>query len=301
MKINLICQIFGEFPRKIHLLIDFFALVFIKTVMSNFRCPFEAKGESQGTHLEVDLSDCDVSLESSVNKSFVPLLQEAVHGFVDSPKKTALIAQLPNKLLHGKNANSAISFEQLSYFHAVIVASVIEKAAYPYLSFQSESPNLELSGEEKITRKYVGKFFEKAQNFRDLISAIMLGYLLVQEAGKEDEMIHVNSPDQHILEFGAGAISFPIRKRVFPGSQQDFKYDFFWIVRTPFYPENIGRYAPEPQIVMTRQFDFLQVDPEVRKRIRANSNAALQSAGCNLGPKGTGMLPGGLWDERPNK
>ena len=269
--------------------------------MSNFRCPFEARGESQGTHLEVDLSDCDVSLESSVNKSFVPLLQEAVHGFVDSPKKTALIAQLPNKLLHGKNANSAISFQQLSYFHAVIVASVIEKAAYPYLSFQSESPNLKLSEGEEIVRLYLGEFFGMVQDSRALILSIMTGYAALQQAGKEDKSIKSRFLSENILEFGAGAISFPIRKRVFPGSQQALKYDFFWIVRTPFYPENIGRYAPDPQIIMTRQTDFLKVDPNARKRIRANSNAALRAAGCNLGSEGDGKLPGGLWDERPNK
>ena len=269
--------------------------------MSNFRCPFEARGESQGTHLEVDLSDCDVSLESSVNKSFVPLLQEAVHGFVDSPKKTALIAQLPNKLLHGKNANSAISFEQLSYFYAVIVASVIEKAAYPYLSFQSESPNLKLSEGEEIVRLYLGEFFGMVQDSRALILSIMTGYAALQQAGKEDKSIKSRFLSENILEFETGAISFLFRRKKFPDLEESLKYDFFWIVRTPFYPKNIGRYAPEPQIVMTRQFDFLQVDPEARKSILARSNAALQSAGCNLGPKGTGMLPGGLWDERPNK
>ncbi len=259
---------------------------------SLFRCPFEIKGEKEGTILEISLND-------DINTRFI-LIRKAFETFHSNLDLIGVKFCLPPSVLAKCSSINELQPLILPY-QSEIVAGELDYRLEPLLPYQLNRFNQETFNEflqvlikEDSSRLHIGGvmmqvfanigFKPKAVNdLSDWILKIMQGLFA---NGAKSPHFDLLANDEHnnsvtIASISPGNATF-LTDRGPTVTDKSKNKNCFTVVKTPFYPKDFARYSEQLEIFLTREADFASVPVSTRQRIRLQNNSVLQAHGVDI-------------------
>ena len=264
-----------------------------------FRCPFEIKGENEGTIIEVTLDDNCATRMHAITKG--------LELFHERPESPGLKFILPDSLRQGINSNEELKVAILPY-QIEIVGTELAYRLNPFLSFQRKGIDKEQLRPifEKAPYKFaaahrleeiMGQFgFTAVNGPEDVVTWIGTVMNDVRSKGVKDPMLKINTEMEgqvmELITITPGQVVLHPEQHPVSGKQNQ---NCFGLVKSPFYPKEFGRYSDRVEVVMSRESDFASLPPEVRKKIRRDSNKVLQDHGVDIVDLESDKQGDGVW------
>ncbi len=263
-----------------------------------FRCPFQIKGEKEGTIVEIHLTEEPETREQ--------LIAAAFKYFHETPNTLALRFHLPESLKANCSSNEELKVMILPY-QAEILAGELEYRLDPFLPYQMRKHTKEEL--KPVFKKELYKFatahtlselLKKLEfplnNTADIASWVlscMFGGVL--EGKRNTHLFIADDEGNNLLTIAPGSIHFyPENYEEYTGPGKANR-NCFGVVMSPFYPEAFGRYSDDIQIVMSRMKDFTALPSEQRRKIREKSNQIYRDHGVRIDDIEEDKQPEGVW------
>ncbi len=272
---------------------------------SSFKCPFEIKGEKEGTIVQVSLVGDSQTRFSLIKKGF-----ETFHSDTNF---IALKFLLPSTLLSQCSSNEELKPLLLPY-QTEIVAGEMDYRLAPMLPYQLREIDREAFLKMLPSMQYGQKArlqiaLELAGIARgldiDLNSVsdlsnwmfVVFSGLILEGAENPNFTIMFETDTKEIVSLAliSSGNSIFITDRYPSVTDASSNKNCFTVVKTPFYPKGFGRYSENVELVLTREAHFASVPLESRQKIRAASNTVLKQGGVVISDVFEDKQPDGLW------
>jgi hypothetical protein len=263
-----------------------------------FRCPFEVRGEKEGTIIEVELGEDKGKRVADMSEGF--------ERFHNTPKSPGIKFILPEYAWRDCKSNLELKPIILPY-QTEMLAAEMDYRLRPFLPYQmtkvdqeeamgifQKTPYKLLAASELIN--IMNKFGVNPDGPTDTaawLEKIMKEHM---EKGVKNPMFKIfGTYDQQIsavevMEISVGGIVLPSDREEGQNNQNCFS-----LVKTPFYPKEFGRYSTNVELVMSREIDFKSLPMDKRRKIRHDSNSVLQKHGIEIIDLENDRQGGGLW------
>jgi len=271
-----------------------------------FRCPFEVKGEQDGTILDVCLGEDRAMRFAAIAAAF--------REFATSPKSPAIRFQLAPVLWQECKTIFALR-RPLVPFQSEILATELELRLTPFLPYQIYSAPkhcidetqradparlwtahalagvMATTSEGALPRSVddVASWLEKV-----FVSGMARGQknpnvLIVGPYGSvdSDRRHHLLTISPSIAEFTADTLLNP--------ADPTLNRNTFSIVKCPFYPKAFGRYSENVEIVVTRKADVAVLSDKTAVAIRTQANKVHKRHGVRIRSLANDKQETGLW------
>ncbi len=271
--------------------------------VTQFRCPFQIKGEKEGTIVEVHLNDDqDMRLK---------LILAAFEYFHTHRESISIRFHLPQSLLEKCSSNTELE-DLLFQYQIEIVSTELSYRLNPFFVYQMKqyakeeiiafykNAKYKLVIAQKIEELGIDCFNHSINNFKDLMTLVQVMILMPKmEAAIRNPKIGIlyETTDGNASEIAEISLSSITLQPEWNTDYVDPKnnQNCFGIVTTPFYPKEFARYSADITIVMSRMVDFFTVSSEQRKKIRHKVNSVYQAYGVPIIDLENDKQPDGLW------
>ncbi|GEM_PF-3120427 len=276
------------------------------TTQQVFRCPFEVKGEQEGTILDVDLG--------FYRSDRLEAIKQALSVFAESPQSPGIRFRLDPSLTYGCKTFFALR-KALVPFQSEILGTELELRLDPFLPYQINHAPKEVT--DAVHRKdpsrlalayalveaVVRSGMEVPRDLDSLINWVEEGIRAGQERGfKNPSLIvrgaytplKVTSAVLDLLSISPSGIDFLLDKLLYPSNPYANRSTIS-IVRCPFYPEAFGRYSEGVEIVLTRRADFNALSEKTVLQVRRLANAVHRKHGVKMSDPDEFQANMGLW------
>ena len=242
-----------------------------------FRCPFELKGEKEGTIITVQLSEMQSERFATLRSAFERLHRDRT--------RMAIRLVLPVSLQRSC-ANLVELRERLLPYQAEVIAADFDDQLFPYLPHQAN--------ERKLLESFLGRLpFDKTTALRlcdefgehPPRSLVDFAGWLLAHFRDEKGVVTLGDASGALMAFDSTGVSIG-------GESQK---STFSIVKAPFYPKNFGRYSERIEMVINRQVDVANLPQEVARRIRRQANEVYASHGVRIPDLDATQQPSGVW------
>jgi hypothetical protein len=255
-----------------------------------FRCPFELKARAENTILEVALGENKIDRLRTLSKAYTE--------FRENTEMTAAVFSPPKSLLRSCKNNEELR-EAIIPYQAEMITIELETLLYPFLPYQIGAAGKEVM--QTVAQQYP----EKLKATIALLQAFdSLGFGVRQ---RENLITWFTVLFKKMLEHKDGPQTFVIRE--FRNNAADFgmplleihpefvvltahrdkhssdrreNQNLISVVKSPFYPQQFGRYADTVEIWLNRESDFFSLSTPTRKNIRRASNTVLKAGGISI-------------------
>ncbi len=264
-----------------------------------FRCPFEVRGEKEGTIMEVVLSNDE--------RTNLPLIKEGFKKFHETPKSPGIRFCLPGEVWSECKSNSALQ-DVILPFQCQLLAAELDYRLFPFMPYQLADYGRDEARLLLDTEAY--KFHASLCLFKAVkqSSPIVVGDLSdlccwiefimtkMKAHGMANPSIKIQDSDEKegmitLLKIFPGSITIEMERALKADNKNTFS-----VVKPPFYPKQFGRYSERVEIVYSREHDFASLSTEVREKIRMASNTVLKAHGIPItDPKKDKPENSGLW------
>lgn len=275
-------------------------------VSNAFRCPFEIKGERDGTIIEVSLgADRDARIAA---------MADAFNKFEASPESPAIRFRLDRQLWQDCTTIRGLK-PLLVPFQSEILAAELELRLSPFLPHQigictsleqaranTEDP-MRLWIASGLVHTIVNRGHKMPQGIGDLATWLEAEFVKASASGQKNPSLKVfaaydnldqSKPTYHVLTIALGHLSFEM-DRAFNLPDPKFNRNTFSIVKCPFYPKEFGRYSEGVEIVVTRKADVVALSDAAVQAIRKSSNEVYRRHGVKIQDLGADQQQTGLW------
>jgi hypothetical protein len=273
-------------------------------MQATFRCPFEMKGEADGTIRRVLLG-------TDRNERLV-LMRDAFQEFSSDLNRPAIRFCLSPALWQECTTLRALKKRILS-FQVEVLGAELEFRLTPFLP-----PQIAMVGREECERvkeldpirlsvasalsetiNLSGSYPQSAADIADWIETEMRS---ARDKGTKDPdltvfgptLIRGKGPSVALLQINASSASV-LSDRIYEPENPHRNRNTFSIVKAPFYPKPFGRYSDGVEIVVSREADFAALSQDIRLRIRRQSNLVLRSKGVKIKDLDEDKQPLGVW------
>ncbi|HEY1037011.1 MAG TPA: hypothetical protein VGE62_00350 [Candidatus Paceibacterota bacterium] len=261
-----------------------------------FRCPFEVKGRKEGTILEVALSESQVERFAQFADAY-----ETFYANPDIPGICFVVPESVQKAVTNLHEVKAYLFMYQAEMLGMELAHRLRGLWFP----EVRNRNRESLTDIEMVRIICAHSLQQAMASTGVSCTgqgeLIAGWVYVcwiDAVKKGQTNPHIFISDSFDRQIGM-KIS-PGGAEIIPEREERFAYtcsmNTFSLVKTPFYPETFGRHSDQVEIWVTRETDFLGVNPEARLAIRKSANAPLVATG--LVPEADGSKAaqiGGVW------
>ncbi len=271
--------------------------------VSVFRCPFQIKGEKEGTIVEVHLNDDQ--------NTRLKLILTAFEYFHTHPESISIRFHLPQSLLEKCSSNTELK-DLLFQYQVEIVSTELSYRLNPFFVYQIkqhtkeemvafyEKAKYKLVITQKIEELGIDCFKHSINEFKDLMTLVEVLLLTSKVKGAMNNPkvgILYETTDGNASEIAEISLSSITLQPEWNKDYVDPKnnQNCFGIVTTPFYPKEFARYSDDITIVMSRMVDFFTVSSEQRKKIRHKVNSVYQAYGVPIIDLENDKQPDGLW------
>ncbi len=263
-----------------------------------FRCPFQIKGEKEGTIIEVTL---DENRESRFK-----LISAAYKTFHENTNLISIRFSMPASLLESCDSLEGLKAYIVPY-QAEILGVEIDYRLNPFLPYQlvhhtreSIQPLYEKTPYKFATANYLSKVVNghgfELNKMEDITSWIEFTILQAMMEGAKSPGLMIED-ENHItfLTIAPGSITLhPEEHEEITGPGNNNK-NCFGIVLNPFYPKEFARYSENIQIVLSRMKDFFSISLEQRQKIRYKANLVYKEHGVKIKNLLEDQQPAGVW------
>ena len=264
---------------------------------NRFRCPFEIKGENEGTIIHANLND-DRAMRFK-------LIRTAFEKFHTKRSTLSIKFHLPESLFQKCSSIEELKIQALPY-QTEVLAAELDYRLDPFLPYQIRG-----KGKEELEALFkqmrykfaaahllsnsMHSFGVPAKSVIDIaawIQSVMI-YGLLNGLG---QMIRIKDDQGTVyLSISLGSATFhPEDYPQIMGEGNDCR-NVFGIVTCPFYPESFGRYSKDIVIVMSRVKDFTELESKHRRNIRYKANSVHQQHGVVIKDLYEDKQPDGVW------
>ncbi len=261
-----------------------------------WRCPFEVRGEKENTILEIELGEIDDSLCLKI--------QEGFQKFHADTNLVGMKFMLPDSLLEHCKSLADVKKIVIPY-QVELLRAEVEYRLHPFLPYQIRSVPEEDARTAFDKRKDLfciadclvtsakeqGIQIGSSEELREFMALLFCHLIAVDKVDVTLELKHPQFGPLFSFSFG-GVFFIPERVEM---TNPSFNKNCFSIVKSPFLPEEFGRYSKRIEIVLSREAHFTAVDAEVRRKIRYQSNAVLKAGGVKIEDLSEDKQPLGLW------
>lgn len=262
------------------------------------RCPFEIKGEADGSIIHLYFNEDKVTRLS--------LIRMAFQKFHSDKTNLSMKFHLPRSLMDGVLSLEELKTKILPY-QIEILSCEIEYRLFPFLPYQiSQISTGEL---EEMAKSMAYKFFT-AYNFSKAIKSCgievtgfekveewitIIMHQVIEQGARNPEITIIDEYKQKLLTIRLDSIGFYPEDYIEYVGEGNDRRNCFGIVTCPLYPENFWRYSKDVIIVLSRMKDFTDLSSEQRRKIREKCNSIYLEAGVDIQDILEDKQPNGLW------
>lgn len=272
----------------------------------SFRCPFEVKGEKDGTILEVVLGENREERIARVSEAFV--------RFSKIPESPAIRFRLEPALWNGCTSLRALRSWMVP-FQSEVLAGELDFRLAPLLPYQFKSADAAHVREvhkKDPYRLWIAYALTEAidasvgmtptcagdiaswieQRFRDGHAKRLTNpniQIMGSVSGVED-----TCPRFHLFTISPSAVEF-LHETQTGSLDPSVNRNCFSIVKAPWYPKEFGRYSDGVEVVVTRKADVNALSESAVRAIRASSNKVLKRAGVKVQDVECDQQETGVW------
>lgn len=258
----------------------------------SFRCPFEIIGNRKKTIINIILSESREQRFKAVKEAFIK--------FHHTPSSPGIRFILPKIVLDQCSSIKDLKMIILPY-QTEVIAAELDYRLYPFLSYHLGT--VSNFDHTKVLNKdtYLfdaARILNQGARFTNVFHIANWLYELISttiiEGGARNPTFKIrdSAKDIDLITISPGYMMIHYEQVAFT----DFRNkNCFSLVKTPFYPQALGRYSENVEIVLSREHDFTSLSKEVRQKIREASNKVLRKSGIPINnlkedkPEGEGL------------
>lgn len=265
---------------------------------NSFRCPFQIKGEKNGTIIEIVFNeDAETRLK---------LISLAFKKFHEDISIISIRFTLPSSLLERCSTLLQLKAEIVPY-QAEILAAEIDYRLDPFMPYQITQYSKEVLqpifektqykfATANLVSKVIGGHGFSLKNMSDVAMWLQVMMLHAMMHGVKNPHFYFDDDKAlRYLTIAPGSIIFhPEDYEEITGPGKNNR-NCFGVVLNPFYPKEFGRYSETIQIVISRMSDFTSLPVEQRRKIRYKCNLVYQQHGVKIDNLEEDKQPEGVW------